>query len=562
VSYAELAAATNFSFLRGASHPDEMVLQAKALGLAAIGIADRNTLAGVVRAHRAAKEAGIRLLVGARIVTRCGFEAIAYPVDRAAYGRLCRLLTLGSRRAPKGECHIDVADLVEHAAGLALIVLGGVGAPEATLAVLKRQLPDPTLLFLGVARRFAGDDLAEMIAARALARRLGLACLAVQDALYHVPQRRPLADVVTCIRTHVTIDAAGRALAANAERHLKPAAEMARLFSGFEEAIAAQAEVLARVRFSLDELRYEYPDEVVHPGETAMQSLERLTWAGAARRYPNGVPAAVAAVVRHEFDLIAQLDYAKYFLTVREIVAFADSAGHPGAGARLGGQFGGVLLPWDHRGRSRAVDLLFERFVSPERKEPPDIDVDFEHERREEVIQHIYETYGRERAGLAATVITYRGKSAIREVGKALGLSADTIEALSRTTVGLVDRRAERRSCARRIGARPDNPRLRLALDLTQQLVGFPRHLSQHVGGFVITRGPLEELVPIGNAAMADRTFIEWDKDDIDALGILKIDILALGMLTCRGPRLRDDRNPLWPPAVPGQRAGRRPGRV
>jgi error-prone DNA polymerase len=532
VTYAELAAATNFSFLRGASHPDEMVLQAKALGLGAIGIADRNSLAGVVRAHRAAKEAGIRLLVGARIVTRCGFEAIVYPVDRAAYGRLCRLLTLGNRRAPKGECHIDLCDLVAHAAGLVLIVCNPGPAPGETLATLQHGVPDPDLLFLALTRRFAGDDLAEMIAARASARQLGLTCLAVQDALYHAAERRPLADVVTCIRTHVTIDAAGRALAANAERHLKPPAEMARLFAGFEDAIAAQADVLARVRFSLDELRYEYPDEVVHPGETAIESLKRLTWAGAARRYPDGVPAAVADAVRHEFDLIAQLDYAKYFLTVREIVAFADSQGILAQGRGSAANSAVCYCLGITAVDPTKVDLLFERFVSPERKEPPDIDVDFEHERREEVIQHIYETYGRDRAGLAATVITYRGKSAIREVGKALGLSADTIEALSRTLWGWSTGGPKDDHVRAELGLDPDNPRLRLALDLTQQLVGFPRHLSQHVGGFVITRGPLEELVPIGNAAMADRTFIEWDKDDIDALGILKIDVLALGMLT------------------------------
>ncbi|MFZ4070848.1 MAG: error-prone DNA polymerase [Caulobacterales bacterium] len=530
--YAELAAATNFSFLRGASHPDEMVLQAKALGLGAIGVADRNSLAGVVRAHRAAKEASIRLLVGARIVTRCGFEAIAYPVDRAAYGRLCRLLTLGNRRAPKGGCFIDLADLADHAAGLALIACeAGSGGADA-LAALKRRLPDPALLFLALTRRFAGADMAEMIATRACARQLGLTCLAVQDALYHAPERRPLADVLTCIRTHVTIDAAGRALAANAERHLKPPAEMARLFAGFEDAIAAQDQVLARVNFSLDELRYEYPDEVVHPGETAMQSLERLTWAGAARRYPDGVPAAVARVVRHEFGLIAELDYAKYFLTVREIVAFADSQGILAQGRGSAANSAVCYCLGITAVDPTKVDLLFERFVSPERREPPDIDVDFEHERREEVIQHIYETYGRERAGLAATVITYRGKSAIREVGKALALSADTIEALSRTLWGWSTGGPKDDHVRAELGLDPDNPRLRLALDLTQQLVGFPRHLSQHVGGFVITRGPLEELVPIGNAAMADRTFIEWDKDDIDALGILKIDILALGMLT------------------------------
>jgi len=526
---AELAAATNFSFLRGASHPDEMVLQAKALGLSALGVADRNTLAGVVRAHKAAKEAGLRLLVGARLITQCGFEVICYPQNRAAYARLCRLLTLGNRRAPKGECHLQIDDLIAHAGAQVWIVMTW---RHDGLEGFVRALPRDDLAHVALVRAFGPDDLAQMIAARARARTLGLKLIATQDALYHIPQRRALADVLACIRTHVTIDAAGALIAANAERHLKPPAELARLFVGFEEALSSQADILERVQFSLDELRYEYPDEVVHPGETAMESLERLTCEGARIRYPEGVPDSVKKAIAHEFSLIAQLDYAKYFLTVRAVMAYAKSQNILAQGRGSAANSVVCYCLGITAVDPIKVDLLFERFVSAERKEPPDIDVDFEHERREEVIQHIYETYGRDRAGIAATVITYRGRSAVREVGKALGLSGDVIDALARTLWGWSTGGPQDQHVRTELGLDPNQPRLRLALDLTQALIGFPRHLSQHVGGFVITRGLLEEMVPIGNAAMADRTFIEWDKDDIDALGILKIDVLALGMLT------------------------------
>jgi error-prone DNA polymerase len=533
MSFAELAAATNFSFLRGASHPDEMVLTAKALGLSALGVADRNTLAGIVRAHKAAKEAGLRLLVGARIVTQCGFEAIAYPKDRAAYGRLCRLLTLGNRRAPKGQCLLDVDDLAAHGEGMVWIVLN---APSEHSAAGVRALMacgiDKGNVFLALRRSFGAGDAGQMHATRALAGALRVRLLAVGDPLYHDPDRRPLADILACIREHVTIDEAGYRLAAHAERHLKPPAEMARLFAGFEEAIAAQADILDAVRFSLEELAYEYPDEIAAPGETPMQTLRRLAEQGAVMRYPEGVPERVRAMLDHEYGLIEELGYAKYFLTVHDIVMFARGQnilcqGRGSAANSVVCYCLGVTAVDPTK-----VDLLFERFVSPERREPPDIDVDFEHERREEVIQHIYDKFGRHRAGIAATVICYRGRSAIREVGKAMGLSADVIDALSRTLWGWSEGGPKDDHVRGELGLDPNAPRLRLALDLTRQLIGFPRHLSQHVGGFVITRGPLEELCPIGNAAMADRTFIEWDKDDIDALGILKIDVLALGMLT------------------------------
>jgi len=527
MSFAELAAATNFSFLRGASHPDEMVLTAKALGLCALGIADRNTLSGVVRAHKAAKEADLRLLIGARLVTQCGFEAIAYPCDRAAYGRLCRLLTLGNRRAPKGQCWLDLEDLAAHGEGMVWIAFSGEGVGRfLELGVDRRDV------FLALRRTFAADDLEQRHATLALAQKLRIRMVAVGDPLYHSPQRRPLADVLACIREHVTIDAAGYLLEAHAERHLKPPEEMARLFAGFESALSTQDEIVGRVRFSLDELAYEYPDEIGAPGETPIETLRRLTEAGAKERYPGGVPASVRAAIDHEYALIEELDYAKYFLTVHDIVAFAKSQAIVAQGRGSAANSVVCYCLGVTAVDPTKVDLLFERFVSPERKEPPDIDVDFEHERREEVIQHIYQKYGRHRAGIAATVITYRGRSAIREVGKAMGLSGDVIEALSRTLWGWSEGGPRDEHVKGELGLDPNAPRLRMALDLTRELIGFPRHLSQHVGGFVITRGPLEELCPIGNAAMEDRTFIEWDKDDIDTLGILKIDILALGMLT------------------------------
>jgi error-prone DNA polymerase len=527
VSFAELAAATNFSFLRGASHPDEMVLTAKALGLSAIGIADRNTLAGVVRAHKAAKEASLRLLIGARLVTRCGFETIAYPTDRAAYGRLCRLLTLGNRRAPKGQCWLDLEDLAAHAEGIVWIAFPG----DRLSPFLERGVPRQNV-FLALRRTFAADDLEQRHATKTLAKKIGIRMVAVGDPLYHMAQRRPLADVLACIREHVVIDAAGYLLEAHAERHLKPPQELVRLFAGFEEALAAQAEIMERVRFSLDELAYEYPDEIGAAGETPIEKLRKLTEAGAKDRYPDGVPATVRAALDHEYALIEELDYAKYFLTVHDIVAFAKSQDIVAQGRGSAANSVVCYCLGVTAVDPTKVDLLFERFVSPERKEPPDIDVDFEHERREEVIQHIYKKYGRHRAGIAATVITYRGRSAIREVGKAMGLSVDVIEALSRTLWGWSEGGPKDDHVRGELGLDPNAPRLRRALDLTQALIGFPRHLSQHVGGFVITRGPLEELCPIGNAAMEGRTFIEWDKDDIDTLGVLKIDILALGMLT------------------------------
>jgi error-prone DNA polymerase len=535
--YAELQATSNFSFLRGGSHPDELVRQAARLGLAAIAITDRNSVAGLVRAHQAAKDAGIRLVVGARLDLRDGAGLLVFPENRAAYGRLTSLLTLGKRRAPKGECHLDYPDVVVHGAGQLVVLLPPEGADRVSLAAHRAVAARVATDFAGRAylaahHLYRGDDARRLARLAAIAREAGLKLLATGDVLYHVPERRPLQDAVTCIREHCTIADAGFRLAANAERHLKRADEMARLFRGHEAALAASVEIAGRCRFGLDALRYEYPEEPVPPGMTPQSRLAQLAWEGAASRFPDGVSGKIHARIEHELALIEQLDFARYFLTVHDIVRFAESRGILCQGRGSAANSVVCYCLGITAVDPEKIDVLFERFISAARGEPPDIDVDFEHERREEVIQYIYQKYGRDRAGLAATLITYRSRSAIREVGKVMGLSGDVVAALSGmvwgwSSEGIADRRV------REAGLDPRDRNLRLALDLAGALIGFPRHLSQHVGGFVITRGPLSELVPIENAAMEDRTVIEWDKDDLDALGILKIDVLALGMLTC-----------------------------
>jgi error-prone DNA polymerase len=528
--YAELQVTTNFSFLRGASHPDELVLTAAALGHQAIAITDRNSLAGIVRAHHAAKEVGIRLVIGCRLDLRDGTSLLAFPTDRAAYGRLTQLLTLGKRRAPKGECHLDYSDVVAHSAGQIVIVLPPDGKAAEFAARVAADFRGRA--YLAVHHLYRGDDARRLARLAALGGATGLLLVATNDVLYHVPGRRPLQDVLTCIREGCMIAEAGYRLAANAERHLKAPQEMARLFRGREDAVGRSLEIVERCRFNLDELRYEYPEEPVPDGQTPQQRLAELTWQGAAERFSSGISDKIRGLIEHELQLIERLDYARYFLTVHDIVRFARQRGIlcQGRGSAANSVVCyclGVTAVDPAR-----IDVLFERFISAARNEPPDIDVDFEHERREEVIQYIYEKYGRDRAGLAATVICYRSRSAIREVGKALGLSVDVVATLADIVWGWSnDPIADQR--VREAGLDPTDRTLRMALDLAAQLVGFPRHLSQHVGGFVMTRGPLSELVPIENAAMEDRTVIEWDKDDLDQLGILKIDVLALGMLTC-----------------------------
>jgi error-prone DNA polymerase len=537
--FAELAVSSNFSFLRGASHPEEMIAQAFAIGLSGLGIADRNTLAGVVRAYQAwketgAREAGFKLAVGSRLVFSDGTpDILVYPATRAGWARLCRLLTAGNRKSDKGKCLLVREDLLSDLGDLLCIVM----PPERPDAEFLTFLQDFTPLasntvWLGVDMPYRGNDRRRLLRIAALANAARVPLLATNAPHYHHPDRRQLADVVTCIREHTTIEAAGRLLHANAERHLKPVEEMLRLFHDEPDAVAETMRFMQRVAFTLDEIRYDYPEEPVPPGATPQSYLEALTWEFAAKRHPGGIPETVREILHKELALIAQLDYAPYFLTVYDIVRYARER-HILCQGRGSAANSAVCFMLGITAVDPAeIDLLFERFVSEERREPPDIDVDFEHERREEVIQYIYERYGRARAGIAATVISYRPKSAIREVGKALGLSEDITAALARTVWGswgdgLSD------SQIREAGLDPENPMIRRTAELATELIGFPRHLSQHVGGFVLTRGRLDETVPIGNAAMPDRTFIEWDKDDLDTLGLLKIDVLALGMLTC-----------------------------
>ncbi len=531
--YAELAVTSNFSFLRGASHPEELIMTAKELGLAAIGIADRNTFAGVVRAHQAAKEYGVRLIVGTRLVTREGFEVIAYPQDRTAYGCLCKLLTLGKRRTRKGECDLGLDDVIAAEEGQHFIIMPPQIWDDAFVRnarKLAQGASRPT--HLALTSLHVPDNARRLARLKALAQSLSVSTLATNDIHYHVAGRQMLQDVLTCIREKTTIERAGFRLFANAERHLKSGAEMQHLFAQDPEAIAQTTRLADKLTFNLDELRYEYPAEIQGESASPQAELERLTWEGAARLYPCGLPAKVRDQLVHELKLIGTLEYAPYFLTVWDVVQYARSQDIlcQGRGSAANSAVCYVLGitavdPTD-------MNLLFERFVSAERGEPPDIDVDFEHERREEVMQYIYRRYGRARAGIAATVISYRGKSAIRDVGKVLGLSDDIVGALASNIWGFSRGEPEDKRL-RELGLDPRDRTLSLALHLAEELYGFPRHLSQHVGGFVITRGPLEELVPIGNAAMDERTFVEWDKDDLDALGILKIDVLALGMLTC-----------------------------
>jgi len=538
-AYAELQVTSNFSFLRGASRPEELVLAAAALGHRAIAITDHNTVAGIVRAHAAAKDAGIRLVIGTRLDFEDGPSVLCFPRNRAAYGRMTSLLTAGKRRAEKGHCRLTLADLVAHGEGQVLVIL----PPERW----DRRFEDQALAlrdkagaaYLAAHHVYRGDDARRIAALGAFADAHGLGLVATNDVHFHAAERRPLQDVLTCIRAGCTIHDAGLRLFANAERHLKPPEEMARLFRARPDALLRTLEIVDSCSFSLQELKYEYPAEPVPEGLTPQQHLEELTWQGAARRYPDGIPEDVLIQIKKEFALIAHCAYAPYFLTVHDIVRFArdDSDGKKpilcqgrGSAANSAVCFALGITEVD----PARNELLFERFVSAERKEPPDIDVDFEHERREEVIQYIYKKYGRERAGLAATVISYRPRSALRDVGKAMGLSLDAVDVLSR--IGWSWEREEGGASPahlREVGLDPDDPTIRRTLALANELLGFPRHLSQHVGGFVITRRPLHELVPIENAAMEDRTVIEWDKDDLDEVGMFKIDVLALGMLSC-----------------------------
>ncbi|MFL5212560.1 MAG: error-prone DNA polymerase, partial [Microvirga sp.] len=533
--YAELAVTTNFSFLRGASHPQEYVAQAAALGLKAIGIADRNTMAGVVRAYSEGKnhKDTLKLLVGARLVTTDGFETIAYPIDREAYGRLCKLLSQGNLRTKKGQCHLGFDEILAASAGQIFIAM-----PPPRLAksfaerLVELDRAAPTRTYLGAVHRYGSDEPRRLGRLAEFGERLGVPLVAVGDALYHAPERRPLQDIVTCIREKCTIREAGLRLEKHAERHLKSAEEMARLFASYPDAIARTVEIAEACSFSLAELNYEYPEEPVPPGKTPQQYLMELTWHHARWRYGAEIPEKVQKLLHDELALIEGLKYAQYFLTVYDVVAFAKSKGILCQGRGSAANSAVCYCLGITAVDPEQSNALFARFVSADRDEPPDIDVDFEHERREEVIQHLYGRYGRDRAAICSTVIHYRPRMAIREVGKALGLTPDITAALSDTVWGhwgeeLPDDQV------RQAGLDPANPAIRQAVDLANKLIGFPRHLSQHVGGFVLSQSRIDETVPIGNAAMADRTFIEWDKDDIDAVGLMKVDVLALGMLSC-----------------------------
>jgi error-prone DNA polymerase len=532
-AYAELAVTTNFSFLRGASHPGEFVTRAEDLAYAAIGIADRNSLAGVVRAHDAWKRlkpgSPPRLLVGARLVFRDGTpDILAYPRDRKAYARLSRLLSIGKLRAPKGECFLDFQDLLEYRRGLLLIVMPPTDSQSAQ-PVLEALNHDT---WLAASMLYTGEDRRRLDHLRQLARAARVPLIAVNDALYHHPDQRDLQDVVTCIREHVTLEAAGTRLQANAERHLKSPEEMARLFRDCPQAIAETLRFAGRIGFSLDELGQRYPREPVPKGKTPDGYLRELTRAGLKRHFPEGTPRNVVAIVLKELRFIQSRKIAHYFLTVHDIVAYARGRGilcqGRGSAANSVVCYALGVTAVD----PTKIDVLFERFLSSERREPPDIDVDFEHERREEVIQYVYRRYGTRRAALTATVIHYRPRSAIREVGKVFGLSEDVTGRLADTVWGHYGGELEEHQ-VRQGEQDPFNPLVKRAVEFANRLIEFPRHLSQHVGGFVLTRDKLDWTVPIGPAAMDDRYFIEWDKDDLDTLGIMKVDVLALGMLTC-----------------------------
>jgi error-prone DNA polymerase len=564
--FVELGLVSNFSFLRGASDAVDLVLTARALGYDAIGIADANSMAGVVRIHTEAKTLKMRPVIGCRVETVEGLAFLAYPVDRAAYGRLTRLISAGRMRdldggwQTKGACDINLSMLSEHAEGVQLILMPPddleasftVPAWGSNVVSLDREQAQqtitgefariirhltsgiPTLRHLAASYLHRGDDEARIDRLDALARETGLTLLATNDVHYHAPERRPLQDVMVAIRHKTTVDAAGHLLFGNAERHLKSPAQMQALFARWPHALSAARQVADACQFSLDELQYEYPQEIYPDGMTPQTFLEGETWKGAKWRYPSGLPDSVRTTIERELTLIGKLDLARYFLTIKDIVDYARGVDPPilcqGRGSAANSAVCYCLGITSVDPAKHA--LLFDRFISEERKEPPDIDVDFEHERREEVIQHIYRQYGRHRAGLCATVIHYRPRMAIREVGKALGLSEDVTSALARTVWGGWGKEIGEAHVAE-TGLDVSDPHLRRVLKLTKQIIGMPRHLSQHVGGFILTDGPLTETVPIGNGAMPDRSFIEWDKDDIEALGILKVDVLALGMLTC-----------------------------
>ena len=533
MAYVELQASSHFSFLRAASSPDQLFARAAELGMTALAIADRNTLSGMVRAHQAAKQAGVRLIVGARLDLASGASILVYPKDRPAYSRLCRLLSLGKGRAGKGRCLLDWADLGGEACeGMTALLVAQEpdAACEDRLAALKTAFGARGYLALSLRRR--PGDAHRLATLDALGRRFGVDSVAVNDVLYHHQDQRRLQEVMGAIRLGCTIDELGLRRERYADRHLKAPQEMARLFAFLPEAVERAGEIAETLRFSLDELAYQYPLEQEAKGVTPQQSLVRWVEEGVAERYPDGAPDKVKKALAHELSLIETLDYAPYFLTVNAIVRFARSQGIvcQGRGSAANSAVCYVLGitaidPAHH-------ELLFERFISLERREPPDIDVDFEHERREIVMQWVFETYGRNHAALCSTVTRYRARGALREVGKAMGLPEDMIRLLSSQVWAWSDEGVEAVNL-KSLNLDASEPRLKLTIELARRLMGTPRHLSQHPGGFVLTHDRLDDLVPIEPAAMQDRQVIEWDKDDIDILKFMKVDCLALGMLSC-----------------------------
>ena len=537
-SYVELQVTSQFSFLRGASSAQELFATAALMGMEALAVTDRNSLAGIVRAHVAAKDTGVRLIVGCRLDLACGMSLLVYPTDRPAYSRLCRLLSVGKARAGKGKCHLEWSDVLEACEGLIGVLIPDQADDLCALQLRRMREAFGERAHLALTLRRRSNDQLRLHELSNLAACMRVATVVTNDVLFHEPGRRILQDVVTAIRHNTTVDALGFRRERHADRYLKTPAEMHRLFTRYPEALARTARIAEACRFSLDELEYQYPEERDDPTVTAQATLERLTWEGATERYPEGVPPEVTASLQHELRLIDRLDYAPYFLTVNSIVRFARSRDIlcQGRGSAANSAVCFVLgITSIDPGRN---DLLFERFVSEERREPPDIDVDFEHERREEVIQWIYRSYGRDRAALTAVVIRYRSKGALRDVGKALGLPEDLIRTLS-SQIWAWSEEGITNDDLRALNLNPNDRRLRLTLELAAQLRGTPRHLSQHPGGFVLTHDRLDDLVPIEPAAMEDRQIIEWDKDDIDALKFMKVDVLALGMLTCMAKGLQ-----------------------
>lgn len=539
MEYSELQVTSNFSFLRGASHPNELVDQAAAFGYKKIAITDRNTLAGIVRAYAAAKEKDISIIPACRLDLLDGPSLLAYPTDREAYGRLSALLTKGNLRAEKGSCYLHKGDVYEHAKGILFTVVmpNQLNRHFNFEASFVREVAEyrealAGQLYLSATRSYLGNDDKLIFRIEQLAGRYNIPVVATNDVHYHAPSRRELQDILTCVREKCTIQEAGFRLHQNAERYMKPIEEMHRLFRRYPDAIHNTMAISEACTFALDELKYEYPTEINQSGRSPQEELEYLCWKGAHEFYGETVPEKVVNMIAHEMEFVKKMDYANYFLFVEDIVREARSRGILCQGRGSAANSAVCFCLGITSVNPMKFDLLFERFISSDRNEPPDIDVDFEHERREEIIQYIYNKYGRDRAAIVATVTQLHQKGAIRDVGKAMGLSLDTINRLSNSIWEFTDEWFEGKRVTE-LGLNPQDPHLKKTLELTAQMMGFPRQLGQHTGGFVVTNGKLTDLCPILNARMEKRTNIEWNKDDIDALGFLKVDVLALGMLTC-----------------------------